>query len=133
MPFYCLRLLDAGVGGHIVSHPDVAADNRVVADGNAPKDTRVTVDGDIVLDDRMTGYVEHVSVGVFLETLGTQCHTLIKRHVTADDASLADNNSSTVVNGKVFANLSTRMNVNACLRMCQLGDDTWTDRYMQLV
>ena len=79
MPFHSLRLLDAGVGGHIVSHPDVAADNRVVADGNAPKDTRVTVDGDIVLDDGMTGYVEHVSVGVFLETLGTQCHTLIKQ------------------------------------------------------
>ena len=115
MPFHSLRLLDAGVGGHIVSHPDVAADNRVVADGNAPKDTRVTVDGDIILDDGMTGYVEHIAIAVFFKALGTQRHTLIERHVTADDTGLANNNASTMINGKVFANLSTRMNVDASL------------------
>ena len=115
MPFYCLRLLDAGVGGYIVGHPDVAADNGVVADGDTAKDTGVTVNSDIVFDNGMAGDVEHVAISVFLKALGTQRHTLIERHVTADDTGLANNNASTMINGKVFANLSTRMNVDASL------------------
>ena len=115
MPFHSLRLLDTGVGGYIVSHPDVAADNGVMADGDAAQNAGITVDGDVVLDDGMTGDVEHVAVGVFLEALRTQRHTLIERHVTADDTGLANNHSCTVINGKVFAYLRTRMDVDARL------------------
>ena len=113
MPFHGLRLLDAGVGGYIVGHPDVATDDGVVADGDTAKDAGITVDGDIILDDGMTRYVEHVSVSVFLEALGTQRHTLIERHMTADDTGLADNHACTMINGKVFANLRTGMDVDA--------------------
>ena len=98
-----------------MGHPDVTADNGVVADGDTAKDTGVTVNSDIVFDNGMAGYVEHISVGVFLEALGTQRHTLIERHMTADDTGLADNHACTMINGKVFANLSTRMNVDASL------------------
>ncbi len=113
MPFHGLRLLDAGVGGNIVGHPDVTADNGVMTDGDTAQDAGIAIDGDIVLDDGMTGYVEHVSVSVFLETLGTQRHTLIERHVTADDTGLTDNHACTMINGKVFANLRTGMDVDA--------------------
>ena len=115
MPFHGLRLLDAGIGGYIVSHPDVAANHGVMADGDSAQDACVTIDGDIVLDDGMAGYVEHVAVSVFLEALGTQRHALIERHVIADDTGLANNNASTMINGKVFAYLCTRMNVNTRL------------------
>ena len=115
MPFHSLRLLDAGVGGHIVSHPDVAADNGVMADGDAAQNAGITVDGDVVLDDGMAGYVEHIAITVFFKTLGTQRHTLIERHVTADDTGLANNHSCTVINGKLFAYLRTRMDVDARL------------------
>ena len=98
-----------------MGHPDVAANHGVVADGNTTQDAGIAIDGDVVLDDGMTGYVEHVSVSVFLETLGTQRHALIERHVTADDTGLANDHSSTMINGKVFANMSTRMNVDARL------------------
>ena len=115
MPFHSLRLLDAGVGGHIVSHPDVAADNGVVADGDTAQDAGIAIDGDVVLDDGMAGNVEHVSVCIFLEALGTQRHTLIERHVTADDTGLANDHASTMIDGKVFAYLRTGMDVDACL------------------
>ena len=113
MPFHSLRLLDAGVGSYIVRHPDVAADNGVVADGDTAQDAGIAIDGDVVLDDGMAGDVEHVAVSVFLEALGTQCHTLIERHVAADDTGLANNHSSSMINGKVFANLCTGMDVDA--------------------
>ena len=113
MPFHSFRLLDAGVGSHVVGHPDVAADNGVVADSDTTQDAGIAVDGDIVLNDGMAGDVEHVAVGVFLEALRTQRHTLIKSYVTADDTGLTDNNACTMINGKVFANLRTGMDVDA--------------------
>ena len=110
-----LRLLDAGVGSHIVRHPDIAADNGVVADGDTAQNAGIAIDGDVVLDDGMTGYVEHIPVSVFLETLGTQRHTLIERHMVSNNRRFANNNTSTMIYGKVFAYLRTRMDVNACL------------------
>ena len=96
-------------------HPNITTDNGVVADGDTTQDAGITIDGDIVLDDGMAGYVEHVAISVFLEALGTQRHTLIERHVTADDTGLANDHACTVVDGKVFVYLCTRMDVDACL------------------
>ena len=72
-------------------HPDVAADNRVVADGDTTQDAGVTVDGDIILDDGMTGYIEHIAISVFLEALGTQRHALIERRLISGSASISCN------------------------------------------
>ena len=96
-------------------HPDVAANHGVVADGDSAQDAGIAIDGDIVLDNGMAGYVEHIAIAVFFKALRTQRHALIERHVTADDTGLANNHSCTVINGKVFAYLSTRMNVDARL------------------
>ena len=98
-----------------MGHPDVTADNGVVADGDTAQDAGIAVDGDVVLDDGMAGYIEDIALGVVLEILGAERHTLIERHVTADDTGLANNNTCTMINGKVFAYLSTGMDVNACL------------------
>ena len=69
MPFYGPRLLDAGVGSHIVRHPNVTADNGVVADGDTAQDAGIAIDGDVVLDDGMAGYVEHIAITVFFKAL----------------------------------------------------------------
>ena len=101
MSFYGPRLLDTGVGSHVVSHPDIAANHGVVADSDTSKDAGVTVDGDIVLDDGMTRYVEHIAIAVFFKALGTQRHTLIERHVVSDNRRFANNHACTMINGKV--------------------------------
>ena len=98
-----------------MGHPDVTADNGVVADGDTAQDAGIAVDGDVVLDDGMTGYIEHIAIAVFFKALGTQRHTLIERHVVSDNRRFANNHSSTMINGKVFAYLSTRMNVDTSL------------------
>ena len=52
MSFYGPRLLNTGVGSHIVRHPDVAADHRVVADGDASQDAGIAINSDIILESR---------------------------------------------------------------------------------
>ena len=74
-----------------MSHPDVAADHRVVADGDASQDAGIAINSDIILDDGMTGYVEHIAIAVFFKALGTQRHTLIERHMVSDNRRLANN------------------------------------------
>ena len=126
-------MLDARVGGNIVGDPDIASNDAVVPNGDAPQDGGVGVDGDVVLDDGVTWNVEHVAVLVVLERLGTQGDALIEGDVVADDASLSDDNTRAVVDGKILANLGTGMDVNTSLRVGLLGDDAWNDRYVQLV
>lgn len=42
-------------GGHVLRHPDVAADDRTAADGDAAEDGRPGVHGDVVLKNGMAG------------------------------------------------------------------------------
>ena len=65
-----------------MGHPDVTADNGVVADGDTAQNAGVAIDGDVVLDDGMAGYVKHIAIAVFFKALGTQRHTLIERQVS---------------------------------------------------
>ena len=81
----------------------------------------------------MTWHVEHIAVLVILKALGTKRDTLIESDMIADDTRLADDDTRAVVNGEIFADLCTRMDVNTCLRMGQLGDNTRYDGNTQLV
>ncbi len=130
---YCLALLDARVGRYIVGHPDVASDDRMVSNGDASQDRSIGIDSDMILYDGMAGNVQHIAVLVVSEALRTQCHTLIERDVIADDCCLADDYACTVVNSEILAYLSTRMDVDTCLRVCLLSDDTWQYRHLHLV
>ena len=87
----------------------------------------------MVLDDRVTRYVQHVAVLVVTEALGTQCHTLIQRHVVADDGCLTNHHTRAVVNGEVFANLGTRVDINTRPRVSLLRDDTGNDGHLHQV
>lgn len=127
------RLLDARVGGHVVGNPDVASDDRVVADGDTAEDGGIGIDRDVILDDGVTRHVENITVLIIFETLSTEGNALIEGDVIANDTRLANDDASAVVDGEIFANLCTRMDVDTRLRMCLLGDDTWDDGHFQFM
>ena len=81
----------------------------------------------------MTGHVEHVAVSVVLEALCSQCDTLIEGYVIANDTSFADDDTRSVVNSKILADLCPRVNVDARMRVSLFGDDARYDGYLQFV
>ena len=87
----------------------------------------------MVLYDRMARHVEHVALSIILETLGTQRHTLIERHVRPNDGRLADDHTRAVVYSKVLANLCPGVNVDAGARVGLLGDDARQHRHLHQV
>ena len=87
----------------------------------------------MVLQYRVTGYVQHITILIVLKALGTKRNTLIKRNVVANNSGLANNHTCTVVDGKILTNLSTWVNIDTRLRMCQLCDDTRYDGHVKLV
>ena len=113
-----------------MGQPDVTTDGGMVADGDTTQDGSVGIDGDVVLNHWVTGYVEDVAVFVVLKALGTEGDSLIEGDVVPDDAGLADDDACTVVDGEIFANLGTRMDVDAGLGVDQLGDDAWNDGHL---
>ena len=118
---------------HVVSQPDITTDSGMMADGNSSEDGSVGIDGNIVLNDGVSGDVEHITLIVVLEALGTEGNTLIKGDVVADDTGLTDNDARPMVDGKVFTYLGSRMDIDARFGVCQLSDDAWNNWNMQLV
>ena len=114
-------------------HPDVTTDYGVVSDGDASQDAGIAVDCNVIFDDGMTRYVEHVALCVFLETLRTECHALIEGYVVTDNGCLTDDDTCAVVDGEIFANLCTRVDIDACLGVCQFGNDARYDGHVQSV
>ena len=130
---YCLRLQDSRAWRYAVRQPDVASDGRVMADGNAPQDRGVRIDRHVVLDNRVARDVQHIPLFVVLKALGTERHTLIERHMTADDGGLANHDTRTVVDGEILTNLGSWMDINTRLRVSLFRDDTRDDRHFQFV
>ena len=128
-----LRLEDARIRRYRVREPNVTSNGGVMADSDTTKYGGVGVDSDIVLDNRVTRDIEHVSLFVVLETLGTEGNTLIEGDVIADDGGFANDNARAVIDGEVLADLRTRMDVDARLGVSQLCDDARNDRYLQLM
>ena len=116
-----------------MGHPDVASDDGMVANGDAPEDRGIGVDGDVVFDDWVARHIEDVALLVILETLGTEGDTLIERDVGTNDTGLANDDTRTMVDGEVFAYLSSWMNVDTRLGVSQLCDDTRDDGHLQLM
>ena len=84
----------------------------MMANSYSAQDRSVTINGDIVFYDGVTGHVEDIALLVVLEALGTQRDTLIEGDMRANNASLANHDARTVVNGKIFADLCSRMNID---------------------
>ena len=104
-----------------------------MADSNATEDGSIGINGDVVLDDGVARHIKYVAVGIVLEALGTKGNTLVKGDVVADDTRLADDDTSAVVNGKVFANTGTGMDIDTGLGVGLLGDDAWQNGYLHEV
>ena len=120
-----------GVGWKAFRLPDVATDDAVMAYGDAAENTGVAIDSDIVLQNRMARNVEGVAIDIELETLAAKGDTLIKAYVVADDAGLAYNHTCTVVDAEVLADLGSRMDVDTCTAVGQLGNDAGNDGHTQ--
>ena len=125
-----LRLLDTGVGWNVIRNPDVASDNGVVTDGNTAKDRGIGVNGDVVLDNRVARHVEDIAIGIVLETLGTKRHTLIQSDMITYNTCFADDDTSTMIDGKIFANLCARVDIDTRLGMGQFSNDTGNDGHL---
>ena len=74
--------------------PDITSDGRVMAYRDTSEDRSVRIDCHIVFYDGVTGNVQHIPLLVVLKALGTERHTLIERHMTADDSGLANHDTS---------------------------------------
>ena len=116
-----------------MGQPDVASNGGVVAYGDASEDRSIGIDGDVVLDNGVAWHVQHVALFVVLETLGTKGNTLIESDVVADNAGFTDNDTRTMVDGEIFANLCSRMNVDTCLGVGLFGNDARNDGDFQLM
>ena len=104
-----------------------------MTNGNASQYRGIGVDGDMILNDGVAWHVEHIALFVVFETLSTERHSLIKGDVVADDSGFADDYTCSMVNGKVFTDGGSGVNVNTGLRVSLLGDDTRDDGYFQLM
>ena len=71
----------------------------------------------------MARHVHQRTVFGFAKTSRTERDTLIESHIATNDAGFANDNSRAVVDGKGFANLCSRVNVDACLSVRQFADD----------
>ncbi len=70
MHFNGLGLLNARMRCNIVRNPDIATNDRMMTNGDSPKDASVGIDSDIIFDDGMARHIEHIALGIILETLG---------------------------------------------------------------
>ena len=105
----------------------------MMADGDATENRGVGVDGDVILDDGVARHVEHITVSVILEALGTESHALIQRDMSTDDTGFADDDTRAVVDGEVLADAGAGVYVDARLGVRLLGDDARQDRYLHLM
>ena len=127
------RLANLRLRWHVVSDPEVTADDGVMAYADATEDGGVGIDGDVVLDDGMAGLVEQASVGIVLEVAGAEGDALIEHDVMADDGGGTNDDSRAVVDAEGCSNLCGRMDVDARDGMCPFADDSWQQRQAELV
>lgn len=116
----------------VFRHPYVAADDRSFADGDAAEYGGIAVDDDVVFEYGVAcDAFDGVSVIVKGKALGTEGDALIEFHVVANDASGSNDDACAVVDGEVVPYLCARMDVDACLAVCDLCDDAWYERYAE--
>ena len=81
----------------------------------------------------MTRHIQHIAILIVLKALGAQRYTLIQTHVVADDGSLANYHTRTMIDREIFADLCSWVDIDSSLRVSQLRDDSWDHRHLQLV
>ena len=113
-------------------YPDVAADDSSFRQCDTSQHGGVAIDDDVVFEDGVAGdALDGVAVFVEWETLRSESDTLIELYVVADDAGGTDDNTRPVVDGEVVSNLCAWVDVDACLAVSHLRDDTRDEGHTQ--
>src|SRR5690606_14780933 len=117
-------LRDVAARGHAARQPHVAADGRALTDGDAPQDGGPGVNHHVVLDDRVARQA-FFQLAVFArrETLGAQGHHLVEPYAVADDGGFADDHARAMVDEEALADGGARVDVDARVRVRDLGHD----------
>jgi hypothetical protein len=101
-----LRLDDAAARWHAAREPNVAADDRSLADRHTSEHRRSGVDHDVVLDDRMTRLaLDQRACTICRQALGAERYRLIEADAFANDRRLADDDTCPVIDKEVAADL----------------------------
>ena len=118
---------------HILQHPGICTDNTMVANGDSPKHSGIGIYYYIILNNGVTCYTfNRITLIIQWKALGPKCDALIQFYVIANDTSLSDNDARAVVDGKIFANRRTWMDVYACLRVRHLCQHARNERHFHL-
>ena len=105
--------------------PDVTPDDGVFTNGDAPQYGGVGIDGDMVSDDGMSRHIDRPAIVIHLKVFRSKRDALIEGDMVANDASLPDDNTRTMVDGEILAYARSRVNVYSCGRMSLLCKDAW--------
>ena len=103
------------------------ADDRVAAENRG-----VGVDDYLILEGRMTFHAaNNVAGGVPREGESAKRDALVKLHVGANVAGLADDDAGAVVDEETATDASAGMNINACFRVGPLRHHARDERHAQ--
>ena len=80
---------------------------------------------------RLLGVLDRISTFVERETTGTEGDTLIEFHVLSDDTRFSNHHTRAVVDGEVFANLRTWVDVDSRFGMSHFREHTWNERHTE--
>ena len=124
-------------GWHIVSYPHIGTDNGSFSHGNASENGCIGIDNYIVVKYGVTGIILHwISIDIQRETFSSQGNPLVELDIFTNNTSRTDNDPRTMVNGEVFADFCSRMNIDTSFAVCQLRDNTgdkWHTQFVELV
>ena len=127
---FCLNKLFAWLSAF--RYPDIAAYHSTFGQSDASENRCITVNDDIILENWVTrNAFDGISVVVEGKTLRAKSDALIELDIISDDTSCSDNYASSVIDGKVMAYLSSRMNVDTCFAMSLFSDDARNKGYSQ--
>ena len=121
-----------GAGGYILGDPYVATNNSIVTYRDAAKNGTITIDDDIVFEDGMAvDALDGITLSIERKVLCSESNALIELHVVAEDAGCTDDDTRTMVNGKVTANGGSRVYVDTSLAMGHLSNDARNEGYAE--
>ena len=107
-----------------MGEPDVTTHHRIMPDGDPSKYGGIGINGHMITDNLMSRHVDRPSIIIDLEILRTQSDSLVNRHMVAYDTSLTDDDTRTMVDGEIFSDLCSRVDIDAGSRMRPLGEDS---------
>lgn len=122
-------LSNTAVSRDAVGEPHIAADDGIAANRDAAQDGRSGINNHIVFNDWMPCFaLDERAVFVCRKAPRSKSYRLIDTNTLPDDRSLANDNAGSMIDKEIRANLSTWMNIDPGLRVCNAGNKTRDER-----